>query len=397
MRRSLRVACRETLTAAVEAAPKAVKKRASEVKVEVGVDAKTTKRTKKEKKEVKVEKEVKVVKEEKAKTVKKSKKQEDKESQNATYAAFLDKRRQDTAHSRKQVGAHVSGAGGLENAIFNAAKIGARSFALFTRSQRTWTCKPLTDDTIQAFKQAMKDFGYSPNDVVPHGSYLLNCGSPDPDTLQKSREGLLDEVQRCEQLGLSLYNFHPGSTKGEIPVDKCLQLIAESIETTLDKTHNVTILIENMSNQGCVACLPVRIDTSSHRSTVGGQFTELRDIINRISEKHRSRVGVCLDTCHAFAAGWDLRDDAYEATMKQFDETIGLSYLKAVHLNDSKGALGCHADRHEKIGQGKIGIEPFRRLMNDPRFDGIPMVLETPFVDDEGYEREISLLYSLVE
>ncbi|KAG9412828.1 hypothetical protein AC1031_015725 [Aphanomyces cochlioides] len=384
MRRSLRVACRETLTAAVEAAPKAVKKRASEVKVEVEVDAKTTKRTKKEKKEVEVEKEmdVKVVKVEKVKTVKKSKKQEDKEGQNATYAAFLAKRRQDTAHSRKLVGAHVSGAGGLENAIFNAAKIGARSFALFTRSQRTWTCKPLTDDTIQAFKQAMKDFGYSPNDVVPHGSYLLNCGSPDPDTLQKSREGLLDEVQRCEQLGLSLYNFHPGSTKGEIPVDECLQLIAESIETTLDKTHNVTILIENMSNQG---------------STVGGQFTELRDIINRISEKHRSRVGVCLDTCHAFAAGWDLRDDTYEATMKQFDETIGLSYLKAVHLNDSKGALGCHADRHEKIGQGKIGIEPFRRLMNDPRFDGIPMVLETPFVDDEGYEREISLLYSLVE
>ncbi|KAF0695504.1 Aste57867_13697 [Aphanomyces stellatus] len=404
MRRSLRLVAHESLSqSAPSVAAKAPKKRVSkEWKKEVE-EIKPTKRTKTEgtsakdftvkpepKPKVKAEAtaEPKLKTEVKAaakmtskKAAKDAAKEAEKSSQNAAYLDFLMKRRHDTAATNKVVGAHVSGAGGLENAVFNAAKIGARAFALFTRSQRTWTCKPMEAATAEAFQAAMKAFGYTPNDVVPHGSYLLNCGSPDAETLRKSREGLLDEVRRCEQLGLSLYNFHPGSTKKEISVDACLDLIAESIELTLAQTHGVTILIENMSSQG---------------STVGGQFSELKGIIGRISDAHRSRVGVCLDTCHAFAAGWDLRDeDAYEATMRAFDETVGLQYLKAVHLNDSKGDLGCHADRHEKIGKGKIGLEPFRRLMNDPRFDGIPMVLETPYVDDDGYEEEISLLYAL--
>ncbi|ETW09975.1 hypothetical protein, variant 1 [Aphanomyces invadans] len=311
-----------------------------------------------------------------------SKKDEEKATQLNSYLSHIQARRENTAHSQKLVGAHVSGANGLENVVFNAAKIGARAFAFFTRSHRSWSCKPLTQDTITAFHAAMKRFGYAPGDVVPHGSYLLNCGSPDVDVLQKSREGLLDEVRRCEALGLSLYNFHPGATKNEITVEECLDLIAESIELTLKQTKGVTILVENMSNQG---------------STIGGPFTHLRGIIDRVSEPHRDRVGVCLDTCHAFAAGWDLRDDEYEKTMAEFDATVGFKYLKAVHLNDSQGEVGCHVDRHEKIGRGHVGLKSFRRLMNDPRFNHIPMILETPYVDDDGYEAEISLLYSLYD
>ncbi|OQR84249.1 hypothetical protein ACHHYP_13684 [Achlya hypogyna] len=318
-------------------------------------------------------------KETKKPTAKQLEKLANKDRELCQYLETLETRRKATAHTNKVIGAHVSGAGGLENAVFNAAKIGAQAFALFTRSQRTWHSKPLESGTIDAFKQAMRKFGYKPNDVVPHGSYLLNCGSPDPVTLAKSREGLLDEVLRCQQLGLSLYNFHPGSTKGEIPVEQCLDLIAESIALALDKTEGVTILIENMSCQG---------------STVGGKFTELRGIIDRVPDRHRTRVGVCLDTCHAFAAGWDIKD-SYEATMTEFDSVVGLEHLKAVHLNDSKGVLACHADRHENIGKGRIGIDAFKALMNDPRFNAIPMILETPFTDDAGYEAEITLLYDL--
>nr|XP_012196017.1 hypothetical protein SPRG_02070 [Saprolegnia parasitica CBS 223.65]KDO33261.1 hypothetical protein SPRG_02070 [Saprolegnia parasitica CBS 223.65] len=298
-------------------------------------------------------------------------------SDRAQSLATLQARRDATMHTNKFVGAHVSGANGLENAVFNAAKIGARAFALFTRSQRTWACKPLEQHTIDAFKQAMRDFGYGPGDVVPHGSYLLNCGSPDDATLAKSRAGLLDEVSRCEQLGLSLYNFHPGSTRGAISIDACLDRIAESIAGVLQQTSGVTILIENMSCQG---------------STIGGHFSELRGIIDRIPEHQADRIGVCLDTCHAFAAGWDIKD-AYEATMTTFDETVGLQYLKALHLNDSKGILGCHADRHEAIGKGCIGLGAFEMLMNDPRFNHLPMILETPCIDE--YAAEIALLYGL--
>ncbi|EQC34231.1 AP endonuclease 1 [Saprolegnia diclina VS20] len=300
-------------------------------------------------------------------------------SDRAQSLATLQARREATMHTNKLLGAHVSSAGGLENAVFNAAKIGARAFALFTRSQRTWACKPLEPATIDAFKQAMRDFGYAPGDVVPHGSYLLNCGSPDDATLAKSRAGLLDEVLRCEQLGLSLYNFHPGSTRGAISIDACLDRIAESIAGVLQATSRVTILVENMSCQG---------------STIGGHFSELRGILDRIPAQHADRIGVCLDTCHAFAAGWDIKD-AYEATMTTFDETVGLQYLKALHLNDSKGVLGCHADRHEAIGKGHIGLGAFELLMNDPRFNDVPMILETPVVDDEAYAAEIALLYNL--
>ncbi|RHY04594.1 hypothetical protein DYB36_004160 [Aphanomyces astaci] len=340
MRRSLRVVCRDSLAATPTAAV-AKKRPVKDVKVEVKEEATAvTKPRSSSSKRIKKEpipspdKEGTTPEPPALASKKASKKELEKAAQLDTYLSFIHTRREQTGDSNKLVGAHVSGASGLENAVFNAAKIGARAFAFFTRSQRTWTCKPLTPDTIAAFHAAMKRFGYAPGDVVPHGSYLLNCGSPDAGVLQKSRDGLLDEVRRCEALGLTLYNFHPGATKNEISVDECLDLIAESIEQTLQQTTGVTILVENMSNQGC-------------------------------------------------------------KTMAEFEATVGFKYLKAVHLNDSKGDVGCHADRHEKIGRGRVGLEPFRRLMNDPRFNHIPMIIETPYVDDDGYEEEISLLYSL--
>ncbi|KAJ8318088.1 hypothetical protein KUTeg_003179 [Tegillarca granosa] len=209
--------------------------------------------------------------------------------------------------------------------------------------------------------------------ILPHGSYLMNCGSPDPETLQKSRDVLIDDLQRCEKLGLTLFNFHPGSTCGKISVEESIDRIAESINIAHSKTNIYFLVIENMSCQG---------------STIGGKFTELRGIIDRVKDK--SRIGVCLDTCHTFAAGYDLStEEGFQKMIKEFDETVGFKYLKGMHLNDSKGKLGCHKDRHENIGKGYIGKEGFKRVMNCPQFNGIPMVLETPYTSDDTYAKEI--------
>ena len=260
------------------------------------------------------------------------------------------------------VGAHVSIAGGLENAVFNAVSIGANCFALFLCSQRQWKKKPLSEETVEAFRTACEKQGFSSDSILPHGSYLLNLGSPDEETLAKSRDSLIDEMSRCQRLGICLYNFHPGSTCGKISVEESVKRIATGINLAHAETEGVTAVIENMCCQG---------------STVGGKFEELRDIINMVDDK--SRVGVCLDTCHAFAAGNDLRTkEGYERMMSEFDETIGLEFLKAIHLNDSVGDVGCHLDRHENIGKGKIGLQAFKYVMNDPRLRGIPMILETP-------------------
>ena len=285
---------------------------------------------------------------------------------------------------KRWVGAHVSAAGGVEHAVSNAASIGATAFALFTRSQRKWSSPPLGADSIAKFQALMDEHGYIAEQVVPHGSYLLNCGSPDPLTLKKSREGLVDEVTRCEQLQLMYYNFHPGSTTGKCSTEESVKTIAESINYVHERTKHVIILIENMSRQG---------------HTLGGAFEELRDILQLVNDQ--SRVAVCFDTCHAFAAGYDLSTtETYEATFALFDQLVGLDRIKAFHLNDSKGELGCHKDRHEKIGKGKLGIEAFRMLMNDPRFLGIPMILETPVQNKKNphpeYQAELELLHSLV-
>ena len=260
------------------------------------------------------------------------------------------------------LGAHVSIAGGLENAVHNAISIGANCFGLFLRSQRQWNSKPLEEATVVSFKAACEQHGFLPNSILPHGSYLLNLGSPDEETLAKSKVSLVDEMTRCQRLGISLYNFHPGSTCGKIPVEDCLRRIADGINLALAKTEGVTAVIENMCCQG---------------GTVGGKFEDLRGIIDLVNDK--SRVGVCLDTCHAFAAGNDLRTkEGYERMMSEFDDKVGLQFLRGIHLNDSMGKLGCHLDRHENIGKGKIGLEAFRCIVNDPRLRGIPMILETP-------------------
>lgn len=281
----------------------------------------------------------------------------------------------------KLVGAHVSISGGLHNAVTEALAIGAKAFGLFLRSQRQWASKPLEDKAAELFKEACVQGNFSPHAILPHGIYLMNCGSPEVETLAKSRVTLVDELKRCEKLGLNLYNFHPGSTCGKITVDECLDKIAESINQAHKETKYVITVLENMSCQG---------------NTIGGKFEELRGIIDRVHDK--SRVGVCLDTCHAFGAGYDFAsEEGFTNMMDEFETVVGLKYLRAVHLNDSKGDLGCNLDRHENIGKGKIGLEAFRRLMRDPRFNGIPMILETPCVSDNTYQREIKKLYSLIK
>ncbi len=277
----------------------------------------------------------------------------------------------------KRVGAHVSTTGGVENAPLNAARIGARAFALFTKNQRQWQAKPLTQDNVAAFGENLSAAGIAPGHVLPHDSYLINLGHPEAEGLEKSRTAFLDELQRCAQLGLPLLNFHPGSHLKRISEEASLARVAESINWTLERSEGVTAVIENTAGQG---------------SNLGYRFEHLALIIEQVEDK--SRVGVCLDTCHTFTAGYDLRTrEACEATFAEFERVVGFGYLRGMHLNDSKPELGARVDRHESIGKGKLGLEVFRYIMNDPRFDEIPMILET--VDDTLWPEEIALLYGL--
>ena len=277
----------------------------------------------------------------------------------------------------KRIGAHVSAAGGVENAPLNAAEIGATAFAMFTKNQRQWQAKPLTQESIEAFRDNLAQVGIAPRFVLPHDSYLINLGHPEPAALKKSRAAFLDEMQRCEQLGLELLNFHPGSHLKKVSEEESLVLVAESINRALDSTRGVTAVIENTAGQG---------------SNLGYRFEHLAMIIDRVEDK--ARVGVCLDTCHTFTAGYDLRSrEACDRTFGEFAEIIGFDYLRGVHLNDSKPDLGARVDRHESLGKGKLGWEVFRYIMNDDRFDEIPMVLET--IDDSLWPEEIRQLYAL--
>ncbi|MGC9151294.1 MAG: deoxyribonuclease IV [Microbacter sp.] len=279
----------------------------------------------------------------------------------------------------KYIGAHVSASGGVENAPVNAAAIGANAFALFTKNQRQWNAAPLSDKNIEQFKQHCSEHHFALDKILPHDSYLINLGHPERDALLKSRAAFLDEMQRCEALGLSLLNFHPGSHLNQITVEACLSLVAESINEALDKTQGVIAVIENTAGQG---------------SNVGFDFQHLADIIAQVNDK--SRVGVCIDTCHAFTAGYELRTpDGYQATWDTFDRIVGFSYLKAIHLNDSKKELGSHVDRHDNIGKGFLGLDFFSRFMQDDRFNNIPIILETP--DENLWAEEIALLRKLAE
>lgn len=279
----------------------------------------------------------------------------------------------------KFVGAHVSASGGVFNAPLNAMAIGAKAFALFTKNQKQWAAKPLEEETIALFKANLAKSGILPKHILPHDSYLINLGHPEEDKRQKSLEAFIDEVQRCSQLGLDRLNFHPGSHLKQISEEECIDRIASSMNEALRVTNGVTLVIENTAGQG---------------SNLGWRFEHLAAIIERIEDK--SRVGVCIDTCHMFTAGYDIRTkEAYDATWGEFDRIVGFKYLKGMHINDSKPDLGSHVDRHDSIGKGKIGFDAFGYIMNDPRMDDIPLVLET--IDETIWAQEIALLYSMQE
>jgi deoxyribonuclease-4 len=294
----------------------------------------------------------------------------------------------------KFVGAHVSASGGVDNAPLNAMKIGSKAFALFTKNQKQWKAKPLAPETIEAFKANLEASGILPRHVLPHDSYLINLGHPEVEKLEKSREAFVDELQRCEQLGLEMLNFHPGSHLVKVPrrapdyADQihaaeyhCLDVIAESMNLAIEATPDsrVKLVIENTAGQG---------------TNLGYRFDHLAYLIERIEDK--SRVGVCLDTCHTFTSGYDLRTpEAYAETMEAFGRIVGFEYLSGMHINDSKPPLGSRVDRHHSLGQGELGWEAFRLIMNDPRMDDIPLILET--IDDTLWPQEIEELYALIE
>ncbi|MBR4441563.1 MAG: deoxyribonuclease IV [Bacteroidales bacterium] len=274
----------------------------------------------------------------------------------------------------KYIGAHVSASGGVQNAPVNAKAIGATAFALFTKNQRQWFAKELADSEIEEFKSNCEKLGYKPEQILPHDSYLINLGSPEAEGLDKSRKSFVQELQRCGQLGLKLLNFHPGSHLKKISETECLNRIADSINIALDKTDGVTAVIENTAGQG---------------TNLGFSFHHLRHIIDRVDDK--SRVGVCIDTCHAFAAGYNLADKyEFERIWDEFDQIVGFKYLRGMHLNDAMKPAGSHVDRHASIGCGAIGKEPFQWIMEDARFDNIPLILETP--DELIWADEISML-----
>ena len=293
----------------------------------------------------------------------------------------------------KFVGAHVSASGGVDNAPLNAMKIGAKAFALFVKNQRQWTAKPLDAKVIDAFKRNLEESGVTPKHVLPHDSYLINLGHPEQEKLEKSRVAFIDEVERCAQLGLVKLNFHPGShlvkiakkdpnyaEKLEEAEHHCLDVVAESLNIIIDATKDsgVQLVIENTAGQG---------------TNLGYRFEHLAHIINKVEDKNR--MGICLDTCHTFTAGYDLRTrEAYDETMALFGKIVGFEYLAGMHLNDSKPKLGSRVDRHDSLGKGKIGWDAFGYIMNDSRMDDIPLVLET--IDESIWSDEIKALYALI-
>lgn len=279
----------------------------------------------------------------------------------------------------KYVGAHVSAAQGVDNTPLRAHEINARSFALFTGSSNRWISKDIPEEVAEAFKANCKLYGFTPDVILPHDNFLINLGSPDPKKLNLSRKSFLDEMRRCEQLGLTMLNFHPGSHLNELDEKDCLARIAEGINITLQKTSGVTAVLENVAGQG---------------SNLGHSFEQLAEIIRQVDDKER--VGVCIDTCHAYSAGYDLAtEEGYNNTWMEFDGIIGAKFLRGMHINDDKRALGSRIDRHASIGKGTLGEAFWRRLMNDPRVDGIPLILETP--DETLWPQEIEWLYSLIE
>ncbi len=279
----------------------------------------------------------------------------------------------------KMIGAHVSASGGVFNAPINARKLGAKAFALFTKNQRQWVAKDLDDLIISKFKDELEKAEILPKHVLPHDSYLINLGHPDEQKREKSLNAFIDELKRCEQLGLDRLNFHPGSHLKLISEDNCLELISESMNEALRQSDGVKLVIENTAGQG---------------SNMGYELEHLGYLIDNSIDKQRT--GVCIDTCHLFVSGYDFRtQETYRETTDKFAKVIGFEHLNGMHINDSKPDLGSKVDRHHSIGEGKLGLEPFKLIMNDSRIDDIPMVLET--IDDTIWAQEIELLYSFIK
>ena len=276
------------------------------------------------------------------------------------------------------IGAHVSASGGVENAPLNAHNIGATAFALFTKNQRQWFSSPLTEESIALFKSRCAEYGFTPCQILPHDSYLINLRSPDKESLEKSRNSFIEEMHRCEQLGLDRLNFHPGSHLKKISEDDCLKIIAESINIALSKTTGVTAVLENTAGQG---------------SNLGYRFEHLRTIIDLVDDK--SRVGVCIDTQHAFASGYNLLGEDFDIVWNDFNNIIGFNFLKGMHLNDSKKELASRVDRHETLRNGLLGESPFIRILTDTRFENIPLILETP--DENLWKNEIDWLKNIAK
>ncbi|WP_428943540.1 deoxyribonuclease IV [Pantoea sp. FN060301] len=276
----------------------------------------------------------------------------------------------------KYIGAHVSAAGGVDQAVLRAHELEATAFALFTKNQRQWRAAPLTDAVIAAFREACEKYHYTSAQILPHDSFLINLGHPEEEALEKSRAAFLDEIVRCQQLGLTLLNFHPGSHLNKIDETACLKRIAESVNIVLDKTEGVTAVIENTAGQG---------------SNLGFRFEHLAEIIDGVEDK--SRIGVCIDTCHAFAGGYDLRtEEDCVKTFEEFERVVGFRYLRGMHLNDAKSQFASRVDRHHSLGEGNIGKTVFSWLMKESRFDGIPLILET--VQPAIWKDEIAWLKS---
>jgi len=267
----------------------------------------------------------------------------------------------------KYLGAHVSASGGLFNAPLNARAIGANAFAMFTKNQKQWSAKPLTIEEIAQFQKTVADCGFSADYILPHDSYLINLGNADPEKRSRSLASFTEELVRASQLGLKYVNFHPGSHLKEISEEECLDLIAESVNLALaaPDTGRTMAVAEATAGQG---------------TNVGYKFEHIARIIAGINDK--SRVGVCIDTCHIFAAGYDISTAAgWDSVLSDFDRIIGLKYLKAMHLNDAKKPCGSRVDRHECIGKGCIGVDGFKYIMQSPYFEDMPLVLETPEPD----------------
>ena len=276
------------------------------------------------------------------------------------------------------LGAHVSIQGGISNVFENAKSIGATGFAMFTKNKRRWEAKPYTEKEIKEFKEKMKQYNFKPEQILPHDGYLINLGNPDSEKREKSLNAFIDEMERVNQLGLLYLNTHPGSHLKEISEEECIKLIADSINIAHKSVPNVIVVLENTAGQG---------------SNMGYKFEHLKEIIELVEDK--SRIGVCIDTCHTVAAGYPLTtEEEYNSTMTAFDKIVGFKYLKGIHLNDAMFGVGSKKDRHHSIGEGTLGMEFFSRFMNDKRFRNIPIILET--IDETKWKQEIEILKDMV-